>query len=81
MFSRPGPKQKVESAVCYEDEARYLNLEKGSSVLVVHGMTYTDTFDLVESVKNRLQGRHHSAYWPSENYRISTRQKRHDPTF
>ena len=47
---------KVESAICYEDEARYLNLEKGSSVLVVHGLTYTDTFDLVESVKTVYRG-------------------------
>jgi GntR family transcriptional regulator len=47
---------KVESAACYEDEAKYLNIEKGSSVLVVHGMTYTDTFDMVESVKTVYRG-------------------------
>ena len=42
---------KVEAAICLEDETQYLNVEEGSSVLVVQGLTYTDTFDVVEYVK------------------------------
>jgi GntR family transcriptional regulator len=47
---------KVEANVLWEHDAEELDLEVNSPCLIVRGLTYTDTFDVVESVKTIYRG-------------------------
>lgn len=47
----------MEAAAAGEEQAEVLDLAPGDPVLVVRGLTYTDTFDIVESVETVYRGR------------------------
>lgn len=48
---------EMEAAPADEDEARLLDVSPGDPLLVVRGLTYTETFDIVESVETVYRGR------------------------
>lgn len=47
----------VEAAAALAEEARLLNLKQGEPVLVVTGLTFTETFEIVESVRTIYPGK------------------------
>ena len=48
---------EMEAAAATAEEARLLEIEKGEPVLVVRGVTYTESFELVESVRTVYRGK------------------------
>lgn len=47
----------VEAAAALPEEAHLLNIKAGEPVLVVKGLTFTDTFEVVESVRTIYPGK------------------------
>ncbi len=47
----------VEAASALSEEAHLLNLKTGEAVLVVKGLTFTETFEIVESVRTIYPGK------------------------
>jgi GntR family transcriptional regulator len=47
---------EVEAIEAPEETKKHLDLHKGAPVLVVRGLTYTDSFELVESVETIYRG-------------------------
>ena len=48
---------EIEAMAATAEEARLLEIEPGEPVLVVRGLTYTESFEIVESVKTVYRGR------------------------
>lgn len=48
---------ELEAISATAEEARLLNLEKGDPVLVVHGITYSDSFEIIETVRTVYGGK------------------------
>lgn len=48
---------ELEAISATVEEARLLNLEKGDPVLVVHGITYSDSFEIIETVRTVYRGK------------------------
>lgn len=48
---------ELEAISASPEEARLLNLEKGDPVLVVHGITYSDSFEIIETVRTVYRGK------------------------
>ena len=52
----------VEASAALPDEAQVLNLKPGEPVLVVRGLTFSETFDIVESVRTIYPSRGFGLY-------------------
>jgi GntR family transcriptional regulator len=48
---------ELEALPASAEEARWLQIEKGDPVLVVKGITYTESFEVVESVRTVYRGK------------------------
>ena len=48
---------ELEALPALDEEARFLQIEKHDPVLVVRGITFTDSFDVVESVRTVYRGK------------------------
>lgn len=48
---------ELEAISATAEQARLLNLEKGDPVLVVHGITYSDSFEIIETVRTVYRGK------------------------
>lgn len=53
---------EVEALPATSEEARYLQIEKNDPVLVVKGITFTDSFEIVESVRTVYRGKGLAVY-------------------
>jgi DNA-binding GntR family transcriptional regulator len=52
----------VEAASALPEEAHLLGLKPGEPVLVVRGLTFTESFDVVESVRTTYPGKGLAVY-------------------
>ena len=48
---------ELEAISASAEEASLLNLEQGDPVLVVHGITYSDSFEIIETVRTVYRGK------------------------
>jgi GntR family transcriptional regulator len=53
---------KVEVSAATEEEAGFLQIEKNDPVLIIKGLTFTDSFEIIESVLTVYRGKDLSLY-------------------
>jgi GntR family transcriptional regulator len=53
---------KVEVSAASEEEAGFLQIEKNDPVLIIKGLTFTDSFEIIECVSTVYRGRDLSLY-------------------
>lgn len=61
---------ELEALPATADEARLLEVEKGDPVLIVHGITYSESFEVIETVRTVYRGKGLALYIGRQ--RIST---------
>ena len=64
---------EMEALRASEEQAQLLEIQPGAPVLVVRGLTYTDTFDIVESVETVYRGEGLALYWDGNVSQLMSR--------